>query len=120
MLSRTESLDLPAPNARESTSEKLFNSSVKTQEKTGEKCFYLFKKKLVFCSSAALTNSNLANSISQSDKYLSRQSSIVESTYTDAERSISLANSTNIAIANDATQLILTRLGIVPRKNLFL
>lgn len=63
---------------------------------------------------AALTNSNLANNPSESDKYLSRQSSIIDTNQTE----LSLNSSNNKALAEDATQVLMTRIGILQRKNL--
>jgi hypothetical protein len=48
---------------------------------------------------------------------LSRQTSTIEPNQNEQATTTSLTTSNNIAIANDATQLLLTRLGIIRRKN---
>lgn len=103
-----DSMDSPSPHSRQSTitNERLFNPHVDRRQRISEK-----KSRLI-----SLRISSLDISASQFNRTESVPS-IVSNQYQSRPFIRDTSNtSTDIAMANDAVQLLMTRLGITPRK----
>jgi hypothetical protein len=70
----------------------------------------------IFITLVNRSNSNNQNESVRSTQLFHSLSSNVETDQVDQSTTAGLNNPSNLAIANDATQLLMTRLGIIRRK----
>ncbi|CAF1361256.1 unnamed protein product [Rotaria sordida] len=104
MLSMSESLDSPSPNIHEQTNKNLFKSSLNIEQNSRHSNLNVISNENILDLSSKSTQCSLSSNI--------------ESNSDEQEILLNWNTSNNTTIVNDATQILLTRLGLIQQQQI--